>query len=1253
VPFGQGSGGLNWLYPFDAQASVALVVATPPEKRLTLTGKEVALDKGATVNLNGGGDLYAYEFITGAGGTNDILNTNQKFAVLPNLGHALTPVDPLESANSNLKVGDSVYLSAGAGLAAGWYTLLPAHYALLPDAYLVTPQANTQDWQPNQTLTDISGTTIVAGRYGVADAGIQDARWQGFAVQKGSVARDYSQYTDYFANDFFPANAAQNGTIAPQLPQDAGSLAIAAQTKLSLSAELDAKPVGNGLGGSVDISADHLAIVGRRPEDVITDGDTVTLSVDDLNKLNAPSLLLGGVRSKNKDGQLITVNSQTLTIAGDVNLQGSEILLAAKDTLKIASGAEVISQGKTNVPSETLFVTSNTPALDSNGNPIADNSGNPVMSSDGALLRVSSFGQTEVVRDGNVTGDAGVLIVEKGAKLQSDNSMLLDSTKDTVFAGDIAMNGGSLALNASRISLGNAPANTSGLVLSSTSFNLDELKLNSRSDLDIYGAVNLKTNELAIDAAAIRGMDNTDKTATITAGNITLSNHNATSSSDSNATGTLNLTAKNIQLGSGQYAISGFNQVNLNASESLKGLGQVFATDTGNSSLSPAGDLRVAANLTANAASFSGDNGSTTQIDASGYNVTLASPTQSTTQTNDLGGSWAITADSINSSGRFDLQSGTLKLNALQGDIALNDGSAIDVSGKTVAFDSVNKISPAGTVQLSATKGNITLAQNATINHVGTLNITAPKGKFAWNGSISADSGALSLDVNNLGDFSALNSKLAGAGFSQSLNLEQHSGDINIAATDQIKANQFELAADQGKIVVNGTIDTSGAQADSVSIYGHDGISLGSSAKILATTNTADSNGGSVTLDTVHRDDTNSGLLDLSAKGALIDVSGGLNGDGGLVHLRTGRNDSAHTVNISDINTNIKGADATRTILEATRVYDNQNDIDSTAIATWQTETAYFMNAAPRLQNNSGANISLLPGIEIRSNGDLTLSSGWDFMSNHVNDSTGLTELNWRYGEAQLPGFLTLKAAKDVLINASITDAFANTNLPGTDPSNIFQDVLQSGLSWSYNIVAGGNVKLANSYFPVDEYGNAASSASQVMVRTGTGQIDIKAGSNIQFVSDSENPSDAAAIYTAGTPALYTKTQLLNGEIPNVPAQKIGESEADYLNRLDPTQMNTLLRYGYVDENLLGLQYRVAEYPTHGGAINLNAGGNISGIDTGQEISDWLVRSGVIDENNRPTAWGINLSGDKPNTGDTGIHSFNQNVGALGGGDVN
>jgi filamentous hemagglutinin family protein len=1273
VPFGRGSGGLNWLYPFDAQSTIALVVNTPPEKRLTLTGKEVNLDSGAKVDLKGGGELYAYEFIKGPGGSNDVLNSTQQFAILPSLGYGLTPFDPLELANSNLKVGDSVYLSDGADLKAGWYTLLPAHYALLPDAYLITPRANTTDLTANQTFTALNGATVVAGRLGDANAGIAKARWQGFAVQKGGEARKYSQYTDYFANQFFANKAEQSGVTASQLPNDAGSLVLAAQTKLSLSAELMAMPFGKGLGGLVDISADHLAIVGRRPEDVSDETDTVTLLVDDLDKLNAPSLLLGGVRSTNSAGQeVVAVNSQTLTIGGDVLLQGDEILLAAKDTLQISSGAQVKSVGKQqNTKSPSILLTSQVPALDSDGNALLDDNGSPLsaLSGNSAFLRVSSSGQSEVVRDKNVTGASGVLIVESGSTLQSDNSMLLDSTKDTVFAGDIVMKGGALGLNASRISLGQAPQDTAGLVLASTQFSVDELTLNSRSNVDIYGEINVNTNALSIDSGGLRGFDNDGSEATITANSIILSNRNkAISDEDSTASGLLNLNAKTIQLGSGDYAINGFSQVNLNASNSLKGTGQIFAQKTGDSSLSAAGNLRVAGNVDVTAASVTGDTGSTTKIDAQGYHVNfnaVDTPSSSITQLGaHLGSAWTVRADAINSKAHFDLPSGSLTFAALQGDVALDAGNVIDVSGRNITFGNLSKYSPAGTVSLSSSNGNVVLLQEASLNLQGggTLNISAPMGQFDWQGDINANAsanttqGSLSADVNSLDDFSVFNHKVVDAGFSESLTLEQRSGDLTIAPLDTLKAHQVSLAANSGRVLVDGVIDASSVKSGVVTLYGHDGITMGEQGKIIATN-------GHVTLDTVHRDDTQSGLLDLS-QGGLIDVSGS---EGGSVHLRIGRDDTQNTLNVSELNTQIKGVDTTGVMLEATRVYDNQSDINGDSIAAWQFDTANFMKTVPSFQNASTAAVQLVPGIEIRSNGDLTLSSKWDFMSHPYLAQTPGNEnidisaepiantefpLTWRYGTENLPGFLTLYAEGDLWINASITDAFANTSLPNTDSRNVFHDTLQSGLSWSYQLIAKGGVKLANAYYPLDEYGEPAFDPSQVMVRTGTGDISIQSGSDITFVSDAQNSKAAAAIYTAGTPALYTKNQLLAGDIPGFPALGAQQSEADYLNSLDATQMNTLLRFGYFDENLIGLQYRVAEYPTHGGDINLNASGSINGINTGQEISDWLVRSGVIDQNNRPTAWGINVSSDEANTTDSGIHYFNQNIGTLGGGNV-
>ncbi|PPD41636.1 MAG: filamentous hemagglutinin [Methylobacter sp.] len=1259
VPFGQGSGGLNWLYPLDSTGNTNIVIDSPPEKRIALNGKNIALKDGATVDLSGGGELYAYEFITGPGGSNDVLDANaagftQKFAVIPSLGNAPAPYDPQESGSSGLTAGDSVYLSSGSNLKAGWYTLLPAHYALLPGAYLVTPQSGTQDMQPGQATTDLAGSTIVAGRYGVASVGTADARWQGFTVEPGTIARTRSQYTDYFANPFFTAKAASDGSVASALPRDAGSLAVTAQTALSLGAELVATPADKGRGGQVDISADHLAIVGRREELSAASPGTVSLLADDLNKLNAPSLLLGGVRSKTKNGQRVAVSSQTLSIEGDVALQGDELILAASQEVRVKAGAVVASTGKNTGNGVDLVVS---------------NSGKN--NSDGALVRVSASAQAEVTRDKTVTGKSGTLVVENGAHLKSGHSMLLDSTKDTVFDGAIDMQGGSLALKASKISLGTAPTGTSGLVLSSTQFTLDELKLTSASDFDIYGGVTVNTGLLGIDAAHINGFDNAGAAAILTADTITLTNTGAKSGSSGNGDGTLSLNAKQIELGGGDYAVHGFAQVNLNATTAIKGAGQLLDKTTGQSSLAAAGKLTVAGGLNLNAGHFIGDAGATTVIDASGHHVGIAAlGADDPAWANGLGASWAITGDAITSNGRFDLPSGILKLTALKGDIDLGNGSRMDVSGRTISFAGLVKSSSAGRVSLSATEGDINLADGAAINlagasdgqqqssDAGLLDVRVAKGQFHWDGDITAlnnaaansalKQGQFNLDANRFGagGFSALNDKLMAAGFTQAVHLEQRTGDVAVAASDTVNARQFTLLADQGQVTINGKINAGGKQAGEVSIYGRDGVTLGATATITATASTAGNAGGRVTLDTVHRDDTGSGLLDLSQTGGVIDVSGGADGAGGSVHLRTGRDDGLHTVNVTGIHTRIIGAGAKRTALEATRVYDGQTTIKSKDIAAWQKDTGKFMAAAPELANFSGTAIDLLPGIEIRGADKLELASQWDL-------------LGWRYSDSQgdktLPGFLTLRAGGDLDINATLTDAFATAFIPGQSAMQL-QDVLQPGRSWSYNLIAGGDVNLASSYLAPDAYGTGETVNTQVMVRTGTGDMALDAGGDVRFVSDPNDSTAAAAVYTMGTTAEYTRAQLLSGAVPGVPEKLAGESDADYLNRLDPAQMNTLLRYGYFNESLLGLVFTVAEYPTQGGAVNLRAGGNIHGVNTGQETSDWLVRSGILDENSRPTAWGINISGDRTNAingiSSKGKHYFNQNIGSLAGGDV-
>ncbi len=163
IPYGTTTDTMEWYF---APTSNDPLTA-PPTKVLSLNGGRITLAAGATIDLTGGGDVYAYEFVPGTGGSRDVLsqfNADQYsankingvgyqypdgrrvYAIVPGLSNApAAAYDPIYSADyANLSsasgVGKRVYLSGGNGLAAGWYTLLPAQYALLPGGMRVVEQ---------------------------------------------------------------------------------------------------------------------------------------------------------------------------------------------------------------------------------------------------------------------------------------------------------------------------------------------------------------------------------------------------------------------------------------------------------------------------------------------------------------------------------------------------------------------------------------------------------------------------------------------------------------------------------------------------------------------------------------------------------------------------------------------------------------------------------------------------------------------------------------------------------------------------------------------------------------------------------------------------------------------------------------------------------------------------------------------------------------------------------------------------------
>ncbi len=82
VPYGATSDGTNWYYNANLNP-----LAQPPSKGLILAGSNVTRADGSTIDLRGGGDIQAMEWIAGKGGSRDSLTTTPSgqtvYALLP------------------------------------------------------------------------------------------------------------------------------------------------------------------------------------------------------------------------------------------------------------------------------------------------------------------------------------------------------------------------------------------------------------------------------------------------------------------------------------------------------------------------------------------------------------------------------------------------------------------------------------------------------------------------------------------------------------------------------------------------------------------------------------------------------------------------------------------------------------------------------------------------------------------------------------------------------------------------------------------------------------------------------------------------------------------------------------------------------------------------------------------------------------------------------------------------------------------
>jgi filamentous hemagglutinin len=1215
VPFGQTQeNGAQWFYVAGGQAPTQITAT--PSKQVTLSAPNVTVQAGGTVDLRGGGDLYAYEWIPGTGGLKDSLagsgsqSTPGLYAILPASRGQAAPFDPEETGA--FSATQTVYLSGGAGIAPGYYALLPPRYALAPGALLIQlePSYTSASAIGGQIGALADGTPVLAGYLSSIGTTLHTGStlYEGFAVYPGSYGQQLASYNISNASTYFSAAAALAGSGPVAEPADAGSLTFAVQASNStlansfdLQGNVQTAAAAGGRGALINISAPNLEVSSNGEA---SSSGFVGVSGSVLQSWNASALTLGGAASA--DGSSVNVAANSVIVDGNVSLTADQILIVAQQSIDVR-GSLASTSGKNGTTLTSL--PSAEPLILSNGS--------------AALVAVSDEGLPIVARSGS--GFGASITLESGSSISSGGAIAFDAPGNVAFNGAISGKGASWSLASDSIAFVGSGTSSDTLNIDSNLLaslqSAGALRLSSQGNIDLYAPVTLGATSanamptlsaLTLIGAAINNLTAADSVfgaSLLTLGGITPAGTSAASPTPTVGIGNLSLVANNVSLAPNPIAVSGFAGT------------FVQAAGTVSSAAGSASGLNVAGDLTVNAAELTPGAGSLTTINASGL-LTLGAPSAGKNPLITLvGGEIALTADAIIDNGAIAAPSGIVSVIATGGDLELGGTASINVAGTLLQAVNQQAASPGGAVSLSAA-GNVSLDSGSNVSvageqsaPAGSISITGGKtvtvaGLLDGRAGTGGTGGSFTLDANQLTNgLTPLASLLADGGFSNSVNVRVRGGDLVLQNGGRIDANSITLTADTGTVEIAGVLSAeSGAQRGLIDLSGGRAVLLDSGGQLHADGTDTSELGGEIEINS-----TCAGCSISLASGSVI-TAAGANQMGQLVlHApmsidSNGQPDVAINVGTTGIGADVSGVgqvvvDSVMTVLTSRNTVNS--DLSDAITAASNFLSSASQGIAARLASGSTP-ISVQAGIDLR---DPTVEA---LTLQGLTDLSTLSDPSY-YGSSQAPQIvnLTVRAAGSLTLNGTISDGFI------TDPTGNSNLMALSSLpSASFNLIAGADVNSAN---PLSVVKGAAANLTLMsssraadgstdglgpsVVRSGTGDINLAAAGDVVFAASS---GGAAAVYTAGY----------------APADVIG-----------PVSYNN----GALIQN----------FGTGGGNVRINAGGNVVGAPVGVafsktdggnfSVTGWQLHQGST---NIPAQYGIDYG------------AFDWNVGALGGGDV-
>ena len=849
------------------------------------------------------------------------LANNPVYAIVPGVQASVAP-DALagEKLGSMPLVGQQITLDAGVpGLPAGTYTLLPASYALLPGAYRVEVNGQADVGAARTAATAMrNGSWGLTGKRSIAHSGLGDALSQQLILTGADTLRRYSQYNETSFSQFLLNDAARLGIPRAPLPIDAKGLTLdlghnaTARPSFSMNGVLRNQPAAKGHGSIATVLfGGTLLIHGDTPPAVPGTRETA-IAAAQLNALGASSLRIGhaGQRVYGQGGnQLLFGDGKgtSIVLKSGGHLKAAEVLMVTSrisGAITVEQGASIdtLGQGAPAYDSRDgyLYNPHNSSLLIvSNGwvDVLAPQPLNDAIRGPGSILIGSCLstctGQTELYSKGTIA-------VATNNRFSLDDQVRFGTRNLTLAVG--AINVGSAQNLAAAAAAGYLP---SGLTLNQQVLDrllqgdtrrgapaLETLTLTVQDSLNFFGTTALDTldpvtgksrlSNLVLGTPAVYGHGTASDVASIRTGNLIWSG--ATQAAPAllgNGAGTgsgrLQIEAQRIELGYGPQAQSssqpafarlalGFSDVALLASERLTAnhRGSLSVYQARGEYVTGEGYRYSGGNLLVRTPLVTGEAGSVSQVRAGGSLQLLAAAAPgtggATLKAGALGAQWSFSAQRIDLDTRVALPSGKLTVDS-QGDLRLGQAAQLDLAGRKVSLNDLNKYSWGGDVSLRSQHGDIYQAAGSTIdlhaehNQAGSLEVVAldaNAGRVDLQGRILGGSsghydaggtlvpyagGGFTLRAQRLaGDldsaFAALNQRLNEGDVHGSRRFQFKQGDLQVG--NGVRANQVQVSLDNGHLRVNGLIDASGERVGSIRLAGGNGLTLAQGAVLDA-----------------------------------------------------------------------------------------------------------------------------------------------------------------------------------------------------------------------------------------------------------------------------------------------------------------------------------------------------------------------------------------------------------------------------------